>query len=501
MAREVVAERRPGTGLATEAIGLREVLFQSVTHMAPAAAVAFSIPFGAPFGGGSLPLAVLLALIGCLFAANSIGQLAKHLPSAGSFYTYTSRGLHPGVGFLVAWAYAFVEALVAPLLYVILGVTVAGTLNVEFGWSADLWWIWALVGAVIVAYLGYRGIVVSAEAGTILGVFEIAVFTLLALWLIVKAGSANTLSVFGTSHTSKDFPGLSGVIAGSVYCILAFIGFEAAAPLAEEARDPRRTIKQAVIYSAIGIGLFYVLTTYAASVFFGPDRMVNFSTAGDSDPWALMARQAWDWGWLIVILAIVNSAIANSNAGASATTRTWYAMGRIRILPSMLARIHPEHRSPHIAVGLQFLIGVVLPLWLGFQYDPLTAFGFIATVNVVLVILIYIAVNISCLTYYLREHRDEFNVVLHGLFPVLGVLVFIPAWLTAAGIPAFKFVGELSTPLSYAGPIDLVWMAIGVIYMIYLYAKAPQRIRDTGKIFLDDEALETPSAAALPGDR
>jgi hypothetical protein len=37
--------------------------------------------------------------------------------------------------------------------------------------------------------------------------------------------------------------------------------------------------------------------------------------------------------------------------------------------------------------------------------------------------------------------------------------------------------------------------------MIYLYAKAPQRIRDTGKIFLDDEALETPSAAALPGDR
>ena len=72
-------------GLAREAIGLREVLFQSITHMAPAAAVAFSIIAGAGFAGGALPLAVILALIGCLLVAISIGELAKHLPSAGSF--------------------------------------------------------------------------------------------------------------------------------------------------------------------------------------------------------------------------------------------------------------------------------------------------------------------------------------------------------------------------------------------------------------------------------
>src|SRR5262245_36317172 len=94
-----------GHGLARSAIGLREVLFQSITHMAPAAAVAFSIIVGAPFAGGSLPLGVLLALIACLFVASSIGQLAKHLPSAGGFATYTSRGLHPAVGFMVAWLY------------------------------------------------------------------------------------------------------------------------------------------------------------------------------------------------------------------------------------------------------------------------------------------------------------------------------------------------------------------------------------------------------------
>jgi len=80
--------------------------------MAPAAAVAFSIIVGANFAAGALPLSVLFALVGCLLVAVSIGQLAKQLPSAGGFYTYAARGLHPAVGFLVGWGYAFVDATV-----------------------------------------------------------------------------------------------------------------------------------------------------------------------------------------------------------------------------------------------------------------------------------------------------------------------------------------------------------------------------------------------------
>jgi len=90
-----------GTGLARGAIGLREVLFQSVTSMAPAGAVALSIAAGATYAGGALPLTVLLALIACLLVATSIGQLAKHLPSAGSIYTYPAEAIHPALGFLV----------------------------------------------------------------------------------------------------------------------------------------------------------------------------------------------------------------------------------------------------------------------------------------------------------------------------------------------------------------------------------------------------------------
>ena len=88
-----MAHNDPSPGLAREAIGLREVLFQSITHMAPAAAVAFSIIVGANFAGGALPLSVVLALVGCLLVAVSIGQLARRLPSAGGFATYAARGV------------------------------------------------------------------------------------------------------------------------------------------------------------------------------------------------------------------------------------------------------------------------------------------------------------------------------------------------------------------------------------------------------------------------
>src|SRR6201997_4880796 len=230
--------------LRRDAIGLREVLFQSITDMAPGAAIAASFPAGAALAGGSLPLSVVFALVACLFCAVSIAELAKHLPAAGSLATYAARGLHPSLGFLVAWAYVLVGWLIPPLVLLQLGFTTAATLNAEFhGYPANLWWPWSLAGAVIILAAGWYGIRTSAGLGTILGVFEIAVFLVLAVLLVVHAGGHNTAQVFTTHYSST---GLTGVIGGSVFTLLAFGGFEGAAPLAEEARDPRPTIRRAV---------------------------------------------------------------------------------------------------------------------------------------------------------------------------------------------------------------------------------------------------------------
>src|SRR5256886_11737653 len=68
--------------LRKDAIGLREVLFQSITDMAPGAAIAASIPFGAAYAGGSLPLAVVFALVACLFRAVYVSALTRGVSAA-----------------------------------------------------------------------------------------------------------------------------------------------------------------------------------------------------------------------------------------------------------------------------------------------------------------------------------------------------------------------------------------------------------------------------------
>jgi len=116
----VTATSQPVEGssptLARNAIGLPEVLFQSITHMAPAVATALSIGAATAFAGGITPLAVVFAMIAVLFTASSMAQLAKHLPSAGGMYTYVGAGLGSFFGWLVAWSFAFAEPLARPAL-------------------------------------------------------------------------------------------------------------------------------------------------------------------------------------------------------------------------------------------------------------------------------------------------------------------------------------------------------------------------------------------------
>jgi amino acid transporter len=472
-------------GLRRNAIGLREVLFQSITDMAPGAAIAASIPAGVAFAGGSLPLAVVFALIACLFCASSIGLLAREMPAAGSLATYAARGLHPAVGFLTAWGYVLVGLLISPLVLLQLGFTTAATLNAEIsGYPANLWWPWSLLGAVIVLAAGYYGIRTSARLGTILGVFEIGVFLVLAVFLLFHAGGHNTAGVFTTKYTPPGFHGIEGVIGGSVYTILAFGGFEGAAPLAEEARNPRRTIPRAVLLATLLIGALYVFTTYAVDVAYGPSQFHNFTTGTGAASWEGLARSLYGLFWFFVFLAIVNSTIANANAGVNVSSRTAYAMGRINAFPHFLARVHPTHRSPVAAILLTFLVTVAVTLGLGLGYDPVTAFIMVATALVIVLVAIYILMNAACIGYFARR-RGGFNPLLHLVVPLLGIAAFVPAWLTAAGIKVFSFVAPLSPPYSYMGPGVGGFMLVGVIYLIYLYNRHPQRVTEVGLVHLD----------------
>ena len=70
-------------------------------------------------------------------------------------------------------------------------------------------------------------------------------------------------------------------------------------------------------------------------MYFGPDEMTGFLAAHDGDPWGGMAEEVLPGiGGLLVVFAILNSSIANASAGATAATRSLFAMGRASLAPA-----------------------------------------------------------------------------------------------------------------------------------------------------------------------
>lgn len=467
--------------LREHSIGLPAVLFQSITHMAPAAAVAFSILVSVGFAGQALPLSVLLAMIACVLVANSIGQLAKHMPSAGGLYTYVSRALGPRPGFMTGWIFLLFEPLVAPLLFLIFAWATEDVVKNEL--EADIgWWPWVLVAAVIVFVLTYRDVRLSTGAGVVLGIFEIAIFAALAVWMLVSNAESLDLQAFNPANKHPDIGSdFEGVFKGMIFGILAFIGFEAAAPLGEEAKHPRWTIPRAVVGSAFLIGIFYVLCSYAWVYGAGFDNFLTQATE-NPDPWRALGKVFWMGGWVFVFLAIINSAIANANAGVNAASRVLYAMARNGAMPAPLARTHPRFRTPHVAIVLNVVGGAILALVLGWVWTPLEAFATIATAITVVVILIYIAVCLGSIVFYWRERRAEFNLFLHGVFPILGAAAFaFPLY--------YQYKNPPDYPLRYGNWVAIGWIVLGIAVTIWLSRAKPQALRNAERIFVEDETV------------
>jgi amino acid transporter len=278
-----------------------------------------------------------------------------------------------------------------------------------------------------------------------------------------------------------------------VYTVLAFIGFEASVPLAEETRDPRRTLPRAVLLSCVLIGVFYLICYYAAMVYFGPnvaaDPTKGFFLFNGGDPWDGLASNVWGPLSILVLLAIVNSAFANSNAGANAATRVGYALGRVGILPRALASVHPRFKTPYIAVHVQGALGIAVALVLGFALGgPLLAFALLGTIATIIIVFIYILTNLSNLIYYMREQRGELNPIWNVAVPIVGVLIFVPVLLAAFGIDFGGLgIAALTAPANAAPWVVMAWLVLGVIVFMIYRVSAPGRVEETAKLFVETE--------------
>lgn len=473
--QDVTAGSGKVSTLESESVGLTEVLFQSLTFISPGTSLALVLPFVVVFAGGALPLVVTFIFIGCFSTAWLLGEMASKLPSSGGMLTFIANGLGSNIGFVAGWAYLMCLLADVAGIYLLLAGFVANQLNASWHWNTTAVWIVVTIAlAGFVTFNGLRRANRGTRLGAILGTIEVLVFAILAIWLIFAAGGRNTLQVFTTHFANAPgYHGFSGIIAAAVLTILAYQGFESAVVLGEEAKQPRISVKNGMLFSVGGILLYFILATYASSVYFGPAKMAGgFATYGGGAPWDQLARDVWGVGWVIVFLAIVNSVTACANACNIATTRTLFAMSRAGVLTDQLAAIN-RHKVPGPAQWLTTAVAFVAAIVTAAIWGPGVAATFLLTITSGIIIVLYIVVAIACVTFFWRSYRTEFGWLKHGLPALLVVVCFVPGFLATFGIRAFKFVTPLAWPEKLIAPIVIAWVVIGIVAAVYLVRTRP----------------------------
>jgi len=238
---------------------------------------------------------------------------------------------------------------------------------------------------------------------------------------------------------------------------------------------------------------------YAATVYFGPDKMqADFLGFNNGDPWSGMANEVLPTvGGLLVIFAILNSSLANASAGANASTRVIFALGRVSLLPRWFAAVHETHRTPMNAVHFQGVLGIGLAVVLGLLFQsqgqplggPLTTYVWIGYALGLLFAAMYVAVNLAVIGFYYRERRSEFSPIKHVLVPILGIVLLIPAFLGVLGgltIPLLDIkLDPLKTPYDIVPLLVLVWMIVGVVAYVVLRMRSPDALTRIGDVMTE----------------
>lgn len=448
------------TGLKAGALGLPGVLMQSVTTIAPAIAGLFTIPFIASNAGVASPLAYFGAFLIALSLGYVLSQFTKHMTSAGTYYTFVSRSVGGKLGFLVAWVYFLFYPVVIAQVGSFMGDTLANTLNAHYGWTWFHWWYFMIFLIAFVGWAAWRGIELSTKVLVALGLFEILVVVALAVSGFIDPGPGGI-----NLHWLNPGEAESGhaFFLGIIFAIFAITGWDAAAPIAEESEDPKRNVPRGVIGSILILGAFLVFVSWGQLTGWGTDQITSFIESPEL-PAFVLGEKYWGGAWVIVLLALFNSAIAVSIACTNAATRIFYSMGRSGALPKGLAKLDQKRQTPINAIWLQTAINVVLGLGLAVAIGVENVYNVTGTMFTFALIPVYLVANVGLYVYYRREHRDEFNLFGHVIVPIVSSIALI-----AVGYYSLNPMPEY--PISLAAPIVVAWLLVGVGVIAVMVAR------------------------------
>ncbi|HLW30080.1 MAG TPA: amino acid permease [Brumimicrobium sp.] len=358
--------------------------------------------------GPAFLIGLIIAGIIASFNALSSAQLAASHPHSGGTYEYGYILLNPALGFSAGW------------MFLISKLSAAGVVALGFGsyfyqlipiGSPMVYSITAVILLTVANYFGVK------KAGALNLV--IVTITLLSLVYLVFSGISEV-----KIENFKPFApfGLTGVFEAAALLFFAFTGYARIATLAEEVKDPKRTIPKAIIITIVTAILLYVSISIVAIGVIGTDSM-----AQSHSPIQLVANALSTPGISIIITIGASTAmlgvLLSQILGVS---RVMLAMGRRGDLPSVFESIHNRFRVPHVGI-----------LFTGIIILALTVFGsfeFIVRSATFTILLYYGITNIAALKQPINEKMYSTAIPVLGLLGCIVMSISLPINVIFSGI-------------------------------------------------------------------
>jgi amino acid transporter len=327
--------------------------------------------------------------------------------------------------------------------------------------------------------IAIRGVLMLAAVSSI-------PFLILAVVIIAKGGvGGNTLEVFTPSNGSWN-----NVFNGILFAVTLFIGFEAAASIAEETENPRKSIPIAVVGAVALTAVLYLLVTYAATIGFGKVALAKGAWFAAASPMGTLATiYVGNWLSVLIDLVIILDGLSLSIAIMVTASRIIFALGRDGLLPKIAARTS-RYDTP--VTGNVFIAAwsVLLLIWAGVTHygvpvklpNPIEAFDITSSAGSYLVELIYIFLAFFALKLLWDSRHEE-----RGLWwKYIAVLVGLAT-------PILAFKGALDPfptfPNDRAVFIAAGCIVISAVWYLVLHFTRPQQVANAARHAVEHEGV------------
>jgi putrescine importer len=424
-------------------LGLWDLVYYGVILTSPIAVVPM---FGEAqvLSRGHAVVTLLAAMVAMTATAVSFGRMAAVYPSAGSVYTYVSRGFGPMFGFVVGWA-MFLEYLFQPLqnsLYAALTIQRLVP-HVPF----------ALLSAGAVGFMSclcWFGIRTTARANEILLAFMSIVmlaFLAEAIWYIFSHQHWQGFVSLEPVYNPRTFS-VRAIAAGTALAATTYIGFDGVSILAEEVENPRRNVLLASVLVCVFTGVFASFQVYLAQRVWPDYRTLVNPETSFMDVANVVGGNNLFVAFAVVLLV---SSLACGLAGLLGAVRLLYGMGRDNLLPrKIFGHLNAQRGNPTYNVAIAGALAYIGTLTMQWERSvEILNFG---------ALMAFMAVNLAAVRHFgfSRETVENRNLMLDVIVPALGFLFCLVIFLGLQG----------STLVAGA-----IWLAAGGIY-VFLKTRA-----------------------------